>query len=179
MIAGTKSLCTLFSHFLCLVGIYEPVGGWALPGPLPTLMVNTPFFQMGYGVGVWVLLVYPQVLFGVLGLMVWSLLVDPTFGVTWVLFFFCYTILDCFSVISSLVFSVIFTCKMSVIFLSVSSFYVPKGANWAADAGFFSALSKSIVAMVAESAEESPGIVVLSGNNSTVSAVRSDFVWEM
>ena len=75
------SLYTLFRHFYILWGIYAPVGGWYLPGPLPTLVVNTIFLKMASGVGVWGLLFWPYVLFGVSGMMVWSLLAAPNLEV--------------------------------------------------------------------------------------------------
>ena len=61
--------CTLYlAIFNILWGTYAPVGGQALPGPVPPSVVNTPFIQMGYGVGVRELLVYQYVLFGVSGI---------------------------------------------------------------------------------------------------------------
>ena len=65
---------------------------------------------------------------------------------------------------------------MSASFLSESSFLMPKGANRAAGAGSFSASIKYIDAWVAASAEEIPFIMVLTGNNSTVSVISSALV---
>ena len=63
-------------------------------------------------------------------------------------------------------------CKFS----KFIKFYVPKGENRSAIAGFFSALISSVAAWVVSLAEEIPNIVVFSGNNSTVSVMRSDIV---
>ena len=68
---------------------------------------------------------------------------------------------------------------MSASFKRESSFSVTKGANGVDSAGFFSALIKSAVAWVAAMAEEIPGILVFSGNNSTISAIRFALVLEM
>ena len=68
---------------------------------------------------------------------------------------------------------------MSAIFLSASNVSVPTCENRVAGAGFSSALIKYVVAWVATSAEEIPVIVVLSGNNSTVYALRSALVLEV
>ena len=65
---------------------------------------------------------------------------------------------------------------MSASFLSESSFLMPKGANRAACVGSFSAPIKYIDAWVAASAEEIPFIMVLTGNNSTVSVISSALV---
>ena len=56
---------------------------------------------------------------------------------------------------------------------------MPKGENRSAIAGFFSALISSVAAWVVALAEEIPNIVVFSGNNSTVSVMRSDIVLEI
>ena len=56
---------------------------------------------------------------------------------------------------------------------------MPKGTNGSARAVFFIALINNVDARVAELAKEIPGIMVLSGNNSTVSAILSTFVLEM
>ena len=74
MSSGPTSLYTFFDRFYIFWGIYASVGGRALPVMLPPSVVNTPFLQMVYGVGLWVLLFYPYALFGVSGLLVWSLL---------------------------------------------------------------------------------------------------------
>ena len=64
--------CTLsLAISYVLWGICAPVGGWALPGPFPLSVVNNYFLQMGYGVGVGLFLVYPYVLFGLFGLLLW------------------------------------------------------------------------------------------------------------
>ena len=52
-----------------------------------------------------------------------------TLGDGWVLFWFSSTILVCVSVVSSLVFAMVLSCKISSSFLSISSFYIPKGEN--------------------------------------------------
>ena len=96
-----------------------------------------------------------------------------------VLFFFCSAILVCVSVVSSLVFPVIFPWDIFTSFLSALSFSIPNGANGVAGTGFFSALIKYVAAWLAALAEEIPGIVVLSGNNSTGSALCSVLVLEM
>ena len=88
-------------------------------------------------------------------------------------FLFSPTILVCVLVVSSLVFGVIWTWKISASFLSALIFYVPKDANGTAGTGFSSELINYVAAWVAALAEEITGIVVFSGNNSTVSAMRS------
>ena len=68
---------------------------------------------------------------------------------------------------------------MSASFISTSSFSVPKGANRASGAGFFSELIKSIDTWMAASAEQIPGIMVLSVNNSNESEIRSALLLKM
>ena len=94
-------------------------------------------------------------------------------GGSWFLFLFCCTILVWVPVVSSFIFGVIWTWKISASFLSALIFYVPKDANGTAGTGFSSELINYVAAWVAALAEEIPGIVVFSGNNSTVSAMRS------
>ena len=55
-------------------------------------------------------------------------------------------------------------------------FHAPKGANGAAGDGFFSALIKSIDVSMDAPEKEIPGIMVFSGNNSTMSAIFYDIV---
>ena len=83
------------------------------------------------------------------------------------------------SVVSSLVFGMIWPWKISASFLIEIFFSVTKGANRAAGAGFFSALIKSVSACVDASAEEIPGIAVFSGNNSTASVMCYAVVLEI
>ena len=85
----------------------------------------------------------------------------------------------CASVVSSLVFDLIWSSNISESFLSALFFSVPKGENGAAGAGFFSALVNYVSTWVSESAEEIPGIVVLSGKNSTAPVIRYSLVLEM
>ena len=59
-----------------------------------------------------------------------------TLGGVWVLFWFCSAILVCVSVVSRLVFGVIWPWNISASFLSASSFYVYKGENRSDDDGF-------------------------------------------
>ena len=56
---------------------------------------------------------------------------------------------------------------------------MPKGTNGSSRAVFFIAFINNVDARVAELTKEIPGIMVLSENNSTVSAIISDFVLEM
>ena len=151
------------------------LGGRSLPGLLPPSVVNNPFFnwiQCG-GVGglpLALLLVW----------VVWDSIMVTYYGSTlgggWVLCCFCYTILVYVSVISSLVFDVICTWKMSASFLSASIHSVPKVTNRAIGDGFFSELIKSVSSWASSLAEEIPGIIMFSGNSYTVSAMHSDLV---
>ena len=68
---------------------------------------------------------------------------------------------------------------MSASILSASRFSVPKGANGAAGDRFFSVLIRYVATQESESAEETPGIVVFSGNNLTVSKICSALVLEI
>ena len=56
---------------------------------------------------------------------------------------------------------------------------MPKGANRAAGAGFFSVMIKYVVPWVAALAEEISCIVVFSKHYSTVSVMHSDLVLEI
>ena len=100
---GLTSLYTFFNHVHVLWGICERVGGWKLPVLLPPLAVNTTFLQIGFGVGVWVFLIYPYVFFGC-----WFwwyghwLLIHPRRWMGNIFLFF--TLLVYVSVVSSLVF---------------------------------------------------------------------------
>ena len=76
-----------------------------------------------------------------------------TLGDVWVLFWLSSTILVCVSVVSSLVFAMVCSCKMSSSFLSLSSFYIPKGENEAYCALYFIALIISVASWVAAPAE--------------------------
>ena len=69
-------------------------------------------------------------------------------GGSWFLFLFCCTILVWVPVVSSFIFGVIWTWKISASSLSALSFYVLKGANREAGAGVFSATIKSVAASV-------------------------------
>ena len=103
----------------------------------------------------------------------------PTLRGGWVLFFFCSTILVCVSVVSSLVFGVIWPWNISESFRSALSFSVTKGANGAAVDRFFSAMIKDVTAWVDASAEEIHCIVVFSGKNSTVYVIHYALVLEI
>ena len=89
--------CTLsLAIFYVLWGIYLPDWERTLLGPFPPSVVNTPFLKMGYGVGVLVLLVYPYVFFGVLGLLVLWMLVDSPSEVAGSYFFLLHYFGVCF-----------------------------------------------------------------------------------
>ena len=50
--------CIIYLTIFKIPGIvFAPVEGRALQDPLPPSLVNTPFLQMGFGVGVWVILI--------------------------------------------------------------------------------------------------------------------------
>ena len=104
---------------------------------------------------------------------------DSTLGGGWVLFCFCSTILVCVLVVSTLVFGVIWPWDITTSFLIVFSFSLPKGANGAAGAIFFSTLIKYVATWVAASAKEIPVILVFSGKNYIVSIMCSSIVLEI
>ena len=166
---GPTSFYTFFIHFLCLVGYLCTGWGAGITGSASTLSGEYPFPQIGSG---------EDALNIVLGVGANGMVTDyiSTFGCGWVLFWVCSTILVCVSVVSSLVFGVIWPWNISESFRSALSFSVTKGANGTAGAGFFSALIKSVSACVDASAEEIPGIAVFSGNNSTASVMHSAVV---
>ena len=68
---------------------------------------------------------------------------------------------------------------MSVNFLSASSYSVPKVENGVAGAVFFSALIKSVTAWLAALVRGIHGIMVFSGNKSTLSEICSALVSEI
>ena len=97
IIASPNSFYTLFNHFYVLWCICAPVGGQALTGPIPLSVVNTPFLQIISDVRVRMFLVYPCILFWVLGMLVWFLFVAPPSEVvgSYFLLFHCFGL--CFS----------------------------------------------------------------------------------
>ena len=169
---GPTSFYTFFIHFLCLVGYLCTGWGAGITGSASTLSGEYPFPQIGSG---------EDALNIVLGVGANGMVTDyiSTFGCGWVLFWVCSTILVCVSVVSSLVFGVIWPWNISESFRSALSFSVTKGANCAAGAKFFSALIKYIVAWVSVFVEEIPGILLFPGDNFTMTAISSAFVLEM
>ena len=144
-----------------------------ITGSDSTLSGKYLFPQVLFGVGVWVFLIYSDILFGVLELRVWSLLADPPSEVAGYYFFLLHYFCLCFSCLK-FGFSVIFPWNISASFLSALHFYMGASGD-----GFLNALIKSVTTWVDESAEEIPGIVVFSGNNSIVSARNLDLVLKM
>ena len=111
-----------FTHFYVLWGIFALVVGWALPVLFPPSVVNTHFYSNGIwfgGMGV------PGLALRIVWY-VWSagMVTDcgPTLRCGWFIFCFFSNILFCVSVVSSLVFDVIWPWNISASFLSSLSF---------------------------------------------------------
>ena len=91
MSSDPTSLYTFFTPFNAFWGIFALVGGRALPGPLPPLVVNTTILRIAFVVVLWGFFLYPYALLGVLGFLVQSLLVAALSEVAgpFFLHFFC------------------------------------------------------------------------------------------